>query len=93
MYPDPLMSRRHFLSALAAVGSLSSRTVLRAEESDATSPPTIRPRYKIGVCDWMILKRQQLGAFQRTAQIGADARYLKSIFQTGSKDASTGNQE
>ncbi|MCE5185221.1 MAG: DUF3826 domain-containing protein [Planctomycetaceae bacterium] len=29
------------------------------------------PRYKIGVCDWMILKRQTLGAFGRTSEIGA----------------------
>jgi len=31
-----------------------------------------RPRYKIAVCDWMILKRQKLGAFQLTKDIGAD---------------------
>jgi len=30
------------------------------------------PRYKIAVCDWMILKRQKLGAFQLTKDIGAD---------------------
>ncbi len=30
------------------------------------------PSYKIAVCDWMILKRQKLGAFQRTAEIGAE---------------------
>jgi sugar phosphate isomerase/epimerase len=29
-------------------------------------------RYKIGVCDWMILKRQKLGAFARAHEIGAD---------------------
>ncbi|MBN1925284.1 MAG: TIM barrel protein [Prolixibacteraceae bacterium] len=29
-------------------------------------------KYKIGVCDWMILKRQKLGALQRTHEIGAD---------------------
>lgn len=28
--------------------------------------------YKIAVCDWMILKRQKLGVFERTHQIGAD---------------------
>lgn len=31
-----------------------------------------RQRYKIAVCDWMILKRQKLGAFQLTRDIGAD---------------------
>jgi sugar phosphate isomerase/epimerase len=30
------------------------------------------PRYKIALCDWMILKRQKLGAFQLTKDIGAD---------------------
>lgn len=30
------------------------------------------PRYRIAVCDWMILKRQKLGAFQLTKEIGAD---------------------
>lgn len=28
--------------------------------------------YKIAVCDWMILKRQKLSAFERTKAIGAD---------------------
>jgi L-ribulose-5-phosphate 3-epimerase len=30
------------------------------------------PRYRVGVCDWMILKRQKLGAFQLTKDVGAD---------------------
>lgn len=30
------------------------------------------PRYRVGVCDWMILKRQKLGAFQLTKDLGAD---------------------
>jgi sugar phosphate isomerase/epimerase len=33
-------------------------------------------KYKIGVCDWMILKRQKLGAFQKTSDIGADGLLL-----------------
>ncbi len=33
-------------------------------------------RYKVAVCDWMILKRQKLGAFQRTHEIGADGLEL-----------------
>jgi len=28
--------------------------------------------YKLGVCDWMILKRQKIGAFKLAAEIGAD---------------------
>jgi len=30
------------------------------------------PRYRVAVCDWMILKRQKLGAFQVAKDIGAD---------------------
>lgn len=34
------------------------------------------PRYRVGVCDWMILKRQKLSAFQLTKGIGADGLEL-----------------
>src|SRR5690606_7424486 len=38
-----------------------------------SSPPVAEAsRYRVGVCDWMILKRQKLGAFQLTREIGAD---------------------
>jgi sugar phosphate isomerase/epimerase len=30
------------------------------------------PRFRVAVCDWMILKRQKLGAFQLAKDIGAD---------------------
>lgn len=30
------------------------------------------PRYRVGVCDWMILKRQKLNAFPLAKEIGAD---------------------
>lgn len=33
-------------------------------------------KYKIAVCDWMILKRQKLGAFQLAREIGADGLEL-----------------
>jgi sugar phosphate isomerase/epimerase len=39
--------------------------------ADATNSIS-QQRYKIAVCDWMILKRQKLGAFQITKDIGAD---------------------
>ena len=29
-------------------------------------------QYQVGVCDWMILKRQKLGEFSRALEIGAD---------------------
>jgi sugar phosphate isomerase/epimerase len=67
------ISRRHFLqsTAMAASGAFCSRFPSGAAEP---VPPAqlANQRYKIGVCDWMILKRQKLGAFQRTKEIGAD---------------------
>ncbi len=76
-----VFSRRHFLqcaAAAASTGFLSSRGLcLAAEDAMAkqsltTAKPTANQRYKIAVCDWMILKRQKLGAFQLTREIGAD---------------------
>jgi L-ribulose-5-phosphate 3-epimerase len=69
------MSRRDLLAragAGVAAGLLSSRTLTWAAEAGDVQKPPIPPRYKIGVCDWMILKRQKLGAFQWTDRIGAD---------------------
>jgi sugar phosphate isomerase/epimerase len=60
------ISRRRFvgngLTATAAI--LATAPFSRAEDT--------KPRYRIAVCDWMILKRQKLGAFQLTKDIGAD---------------------
>ncbi|WMI66209.1 exo-alpha-sialidase [Aestuariibaculum sp. YM273] len=36
-------------------------------------PGPTKERYKVAVCDWMILKRQKLGEFERAQEIGADA--------------------
>jgi sugar phosphate isomerase/epimerase len=38
----------------------------------STQQDNEEPDFRIAVCDWMILKRQKLGAFERTAEIGAD---------------------
>ncbi|UKM64297.1 exo-alpha-sialidase [Flavobacteriaceae bacterium GSB9] len=35
-------------------------------------PGPQKERYKVAVCDWMILKRQKLGSFERAKEIGAD---------------------
>ncbi len=51
--------RRWFLLGFAGYASLSGWA------GDA-------PAFRVGVCDWMILKRQKLGAFQLTKDIGAD---------------------
>ena len=66
-------SRRHFLGNTAkalAAGLLLPGSLSSAESIG--SKPAAGHRYRIGVCDWMILKRQRLGAFQLTKDIGAD---------------------
>jgi len=69
------MSRRRFLGnagAAAAAGWLASGKLSLAGESAKEDSIPSKQRYKIGVCDWMILKRQKLSAFKRTHEIGAD---------------------
>lgn len=39
--------------------------------AEASAPPT-DARYPVAVCDWMILKRQKLGAFKLAREVGAD---------------------
>lgn len=68
-------SRRRFLgrtAALAAGGLLTTAGVLSHAPAAIAANSAEKLRYKIGVCDWMILKRQKLGAIQRTKDIGAD---------------------
>ncbi len=38
----------------------------------ATTETVAQERYQVGVCDWMILKRQKLGQFELARQIAAD---------------------
>ena len=60
------ISRRRFVkrAAGALVGALACHSLAGAQER--------KELFRIGVCDWMILKRQKLGAFQLTKEIGAD---------------------
>jgi L-ribulose-5-phosphate 3-epimerase len=59
------ISRRRFIGKTAGgIAGTLAYARLRGEEA--------KERYRIGVCDWMILKRQKLGAFQLTKEIGAD---------------------
>ena len=60
------MDRRTFIQSAAAFGI--SGPLLKNIPGNIVS----NDRYKIAVCDWMILKRQRLGAFQLTSEIGAD---------------------
>lgn len=61
-----VIRRRDFLAQTAAsvVGAVALKQVAHAAE--------VERRYKIGVCDWMILKRQRLGAFPLAREIGVD---------------------
>lgn len=58
----PTCSRRRFFATAAGCAALTLR---------AAEPPPL-PAFPVGVCDWMILKRQKLGAFKRASEIGAD---------------------
>lgn len=62
-------SRRRFIAQAAL---LTAGTLL----PDALKGMSKTPRYRIAVCDWMILKRQKLSAFQLTQEIGADGLEL-----------------
>jgi len=70
------ISRRRFLggaAAAVAAGCLSGcQPFKKAPETKVLVKSYTGQRYKIGVCDWMILKRQKLGAFKWTDRIGAD---------------------
>ena len=37
-----------------------------------STPLKAQDRYQVGVCDWMVLKRQKLGAFELAKQLGCD---------------------
>lgn len=62
------------LGALAAVAAalVNPRASVAADSTNTVAAPASTQRYKIAVCDWMILKRQKLGAFQLAKDIGAD---------------------
>lgn len=59
------MQRRDFLKLISSAAVASATLPVFAA---ATEPP----RYRVAVCDWMILKRQRLGAFGLAQEIGAD---------------------
>lgn len=66
-----MSTRRRFLQASAAAAAL---TIIGGPAIRAGAPvaPAPKPRYRIAACDWMMLKRQKLGAIQLAHDIGAD---------------------
>jgi sugar phosphate isomerase/epimerase len=72
-----VLSRRTLLScsASAAAAILASRVspCAFAEDANKASTGAASPqRYRIAACDWMMLKRQKLGAFQLAKDVGLD---------------------
>jgi sugar phosphate isomerase/epimerase len=67
-----LITRRSALKSGLAVGCVWLARCRRLPAADAasTGSPSTH-RYKIGVCDWMMLKRQKLGAFPLAKDVGA----------------------
>jgi sugar phosphate isomerase/epimerase len=64
-----MINRRQFINSAAVMtAGLLLPKYLQAASKE--------PRYRIAVCDWMILKRQKLSAFQLTKDIGADGLEL-----------------
>src|SRR5436853_2259929 len=69
------ITRRQWMigTAAAAAWSLLPRYPgLAADEKPASGPAFSQQRYKIAACDWMMLKRQKLGAFQLAKDCGYD---------------------
>ena len=52
--------------------ALAPRASFAMDSTNSAAISNSTQRYKIAVCDWMILKRQKLGAFQLAKDIGAD---------------------
>ena len=65
-----MLDRRKFLITTGAAGALACF----AKPAFTAEPNAVR--YRIGVCDWMILKRQKLGAISLAREIGADGLEL-----------------
>lgn len=66
----PPVTRRGFLAGgLAAACGACVLSAVRAAEP---SPSAVAQRYRIGACDWMMLKRQKLGAIQLAKDVGVD---------------------
>lgn len=68
-----MQSRRSWIvNSSASVAATAFALNVRSTWAEEDQRSVCEPRYRIGVCDWMILKRQKLGAFPRAAEIGAD---------------------
>ncbi|SHL95587.1 sugar phosphate isomerase/epimerase family protein [Flavobacterium chilense] len=60
-----MKSKKHLFIAMLVVLSATFNSCATAQSSK-------KQKYKVAVCDWMILKRQKLGSFALAAEIKAD---------------------
>lgn len=63
--PNNMKLNKNLIVALLVVLSTTFNSCVTAQSSK-------KQKYKVAVCDWMILKRQKLGAFGLAAEIKAD---------------------
>ena len=63
---------RYILYVILAIIAIPSQNVLAGTRKALEK----KERYKIAVCDWMILKRQKIGAFQLAKELGCDGLEL-----------------
>ena len=56
---------------IVVLGSLALSSCCN-KSCDTVTAEKSEPQYKVAVCDWMILKRQKLSAFDRATKIGCD---------------------
>ena len=71
---SPKNPRRDFLRRFCIIGMAGYFSPFLITKTSAAVVE--QQRYKVAVCDWMILKRQKLGAFALAKEIGADGIQL-----------------
>src|SRR6188768_3984844 len=62
--------KRNFITSIALLLTVVFATAFNSTVSAQSSKN--KQQYKVAVCDWMILKRQKLGAFGLASEIKAD---------------------
>lgn len=67
---------KHCVCYLFLIIVLVSNISCGSSGKHKAAPEQEGERYKISVCDWMILKRQKIGAFQLAREIGSDGLEL-----------------
>src|ERR1043165_7154922 len=72
MKPNSVFRSVGAVATVIAIALLAPCESFAAGETNAVKSPAANQRYRIALCDWMMLKRQKLGAFQLTKDIGAD---------------------